>query len=175
MLAHLSLVSQHDNHRGKLSFGIPEFHPLYSFVSPLIVSAPLHQYREAVKAKWLAKKSGQKYPHRFDLGKLKNIQMVYTSTSQHLNFSFRSSTLVVTSRGTRKVCRHTSSQLIGETSGWTRAWTSSARRWPRRRGRILQGRGQGNSLHHQYYGVPPLFIVSQDRHPPHTQKKTLTE
>jgi hypothetical protein len=78
------------------------------------------------------------------------------------------------SRGTRKVRRHTSSQLIRETSGWMRAWTSLARPPPHRRGRILQGRGQGNSLHPQYYGASPLFIVSQDRHPPHIQKKTLT-
>jgi hypothetical protein len=78
------------------------------------------------------------------------------------------------SRGTRKVRRHTSSQLIRETSGWMRAWTSPARPPPHRRGRILQGRGQGNSLHPQYYGASPLFIVSQDRHPPHIQKKTLT-
>eukprot|EP00267_Zea_mays_P055385 XP_020408720.1 uncharacterized LOC100217160 isoform X5 [Zea mays] len=34
------------------------------------------EYREAVRARWLAKKSGQKYRHRFDLGILKNIQMV---------------------------------------------------------------------------------------------------
>ncbi|GJM87363.1 hypothetical protein PR202_ga03310 [Eleusine coracana subsp. coracana] len=34
------------------------------------------QYRETVKAKWLAKKSGQKYRHRFDLGMWKNIQMI---------------------------------------------------------------------------------------------------
>ncbi|TVU27693.1 hypothetical protein EJB05_19190, partial [Eragrostis curvula] len=33
------------------------------------------EYREAVRAKWLAKKSGQKYRHRFDLGMRKNIQM----------------------------------------------------------------------------------------------------
>ena len=34
-------------------------HPLHSFVAPyLLFSAPLHQYREAVRAKWLAKKSG---------------------------------------------------------------------------------------------------------------------
>jgi len=50
---------------------------LHSFVAPyLLFSAPLHQYREAVRAKWLAKKSGQKYRHRFDLGMRKNIQMV---------------------------------------------------------------------------------------------------
>ncbi|CAL4967675.1 unnamed protein product [Urochloa decumbens] len=34
------------------------------------------EYREAVRAKWLAKKSGQKYRHRFDLGTRKNIQMI---------------------------------------------------------------------------------------------------
>eukprot|EP00267_Zea_mays_P055384 XP_020408719.1 uncharacterized LOC100217160 isoform X4 [Zea mays] len=34
------------------------------------------EYREAVRARWLAKKSGQKYRHRFDLGILKNIQMI---------------------------------------------------------------------------------------------------
>jgi len=34
------------------------------------------EYREAVRAKWLAKKSGQKYRHRFDLGMRKNIQMI---------------------------------------------------------------------------------------------------
>ena len=34
------------------------------------------EYREAVRAKWLAKKSGQKYRHRFDQGTRKNIQMI---------------------------------------------------------------------------------------------------
>jgi palmitoyltransferase ZDHHC3/7/25 len=64
----------------------PEFHPLYSRVSLLIVSAPLHQYREVVRAKWLAKKSGQKYRHRFDLGKLNNIQTVYYLTTSEFQF-----------------------------------------------------------------------------------------
>ncbi|KAL6635363.1 hypothetical protein ACP70R_028034 [Stipagrostis hirtigluma subsp. patula] len=33
------------------------------------------EYREAVRARWLAKKSGQKYRHQFDLGTRNNIQM----------------------------------------------------------------------------------------------------
>ncbi|KAL6591510.1 hypothetical protein ACP70R_050013 [Stipagrostis hirtigluma subsp. patula] len=34
------------------------------------------EYREAVRARWLAKKSGQKYRHQFDLGTRNNIQMI---------------------------------------------------------------------------------------------------
>lgn len=59
-------------------------HPPHSFLaSHLIVSGSLHQYREAVRARWLAKKSGQKYRHRFDLGILKNIQMVLLHKEDH--------------------------------------------------------------------------------------------
>lgn len=35
------------------------------------------EYREAVRAMWLARKSGQKYRHHFDLGVCKNLSLVF--------------------------------------------------------------------------------------------------
>ena len=55
---------------------------VYLYLVWLFLLLPRHQYREAVRAKWLAKKSGQNYRHQFDQGMRKNIQMVVLHTTQ---------------------------------------------------------------------------------------------